>query len=234
MSTTTIDKSASRIRGMFGAIAPTYDLLNHLLSCNVDRYWRWKTTQLVPPDAGIPVLDVCTGTGDLALAYWRRGRGQVPVIGADFCGDMLALARRKAARLGARNVAFVQADAQRLPFADNYFQIVSVAFGLRNISDYQQGLAEMVRVGAARWPDCYSRILTPQSIPGRTAIPLVFSAFAPVYRTATVGHPGVLLPASQRAGVSRRRGVGQRFEADGPGKRLVSAVRFPHCHAVCG
>jgi demethylmenaquinone methyltransferase/2-methoxy-6-polyprenyl-1,4-benzoquinol methylase len=146
MSTTTIDKSASRIRGMFGAIAPTYDLLNHLLSCNVDRYWRWKTTQLVPPDAGIPVLDVCTGTGDLALAYWRRGRGQVPVIGADFCGDMLALARRKAARLGARNVAFVQADAQRLPFADNYFQIVSVAFGLRNISDYQQGLAEMVRV----------------------------------------------------------------------------------------
>jgi len=141
-----LDKSEGRIRRMFGAIAPTYDLLNHLLSCNVDRYWRWKTTQLVPPNGEAPILDVCTGTGDLALAYWRRGQGRVAVIGADFCSEMLTIARRKAGRLRAGNVSFVQADAQRLPFAENQFQIVSVAFGLRNISDFRRGLAEMMRV----------------------------------------------------------------------------------------
>ncbi|MCS7016432.1 MAG: bifunctional demethylmenaquinone methyltransferase/2-methoxy-6-polyprenyl-1,4-benzoquinol methylase UbiE [Gemmatales bacterium] len=144
--TSVLDKSETRIRRMFGTIAPTYDLLNHLLSCQVDRYWRWQTTRLVPPQNDGPILDVCTGTGDLALAYWKAGRKQVPVIGADFASEMLALARRKAARRRARNVVFVQADAQALPFRDNQFQIVSVAFGLRNITDYRRGLAEMVRV----------------------------------------------------------------------------------------
>ncbi|GBD35035.1 Demethylmenaquinone methyltransferase [bacterium HR36] len=146
MSTPLLDKSETRIRRMFGAIAPTYDLLNHVLSCNVDRYWRWKTTRLVPPARKGAILDVCTGTGDLALAYWRAAGGQVNVIGADFCSEMLSLARRKAARKRASNVRFVQADAQNLPFAANQFQIVCVAFGLRNISDYRRGLAEMVRV----------------------------------------------------------------------------------------
>lgn len=146
MTTPLLDKSETRIRQMFGAIAPTYDLLNHLLSCNVDRYWRWKTTRLVPPRNTSPILDVCTGTGDLAFAYWRAGGGRVPVIGADFCGEMLLLAHRKAARRKAVGVQFVQADAQALPFPDNSFQIVSVAFGLRNITNYRRGLAEMVRV----------------------------------------------------------------------------------------
>lgn len=146
MNTSILDKSETRIRRMFGAIAPTYDLLNHLLSCNVDRYWRWKTTRLAPPLNKSPILDVCTGTGDLAFAYWRAGRGLIPVIGADFCSEMLTLARRKGARRLAWNVQFVQADAQALPFAADQFQIVSVAFGLRNIADYRRGLAEMVRV----------------------------------------------------------------------------------------
>src|ERR1700738_166951 len=67
--TTVIDKRETRIRQMFGNIAPRYDLLNHLLSMNIDRYWRWRTTRTVPPQGDEPILDVCTGTGDLALAY---------------------------------------------------------------------------------------------------------------------------------------------------------------------
>ena len=72
-----VDKSGSRVKRMFGQIAPKYDRMNHLLSMNVDRYWRWRTVRRVPPQGTAPILDVCTGTGDLALAYCRRTRGQV-------------------------------------------------------------------------------------------------------------------------------------------------------------
>jgi len=144
---TPVDKSAARVRRMFGEIAGRYDFLNHLLSLNVDRYWRWCTVRKVPPHAGSPVLDVCTGTGDLAIAYYRAGRGQVPVIGADFCHEMLEIGRRKGARYAPpEKLAFVEADAMCLPLASDTYQIVSVAFGLRNIADTDQGLAEMVRV----------------------------------------------------------------------------------------
>jgi demethylmenaquinone methyltransferase/2-methoxy-6-polyprenyl-1,4-benzoquinol methylase len=147
MSATLLDKRESRIRRMFGAIAPSYDLLNHLLSLNVDRYWRWRTTKLVPPQQDGPILDLCTGTGDLALAYDRAARGRVPIIGADFCSPMLDLAEEKTVRQRlADRIRFVQADAQRLPFPDNQFQIVCVAFGLRNVTDTDRGIAEMVRV----------------------------------------------------------------------------------------
>ena len=94
-----------------------------------------------------PILDLCTGTGDLALAYYRASRGTATVIGADFCHEMLALGDRKRERAGINGrVAFVEADAQRLPFPDDHFQIVSVAFGLRNVTDTDRGLAEMARV----------------------------------------------------------------------------------------
>jgi demethylmenaquinone methyltransferase/2-methoxy-6-polyprenyl-1,4-benzoquinol methylase len=147
-----LDKRESRIRGMFGAIAPRYDFLNHLLSLNCDRYWRWRTTRLVPPMVGAPggdapILDVCTGTGDLALAYDRAAGGQVPIIGSDFCLPMLLPARRKAEkRRSLGRITFIEADTQRLPFPDNTFQLTTVAFGLRNVTDTDKGLAEMVRV----------------------------------------------------------------------------------------
>jgi demethylmenaquinone methyltransferase/2-methoxy-6-polyprenyl-1,4-benzoquinol methylase len=142
-----VDKSEARVRKMFGEIAGRYDLLNHLLSLNVDRYWRWRTVRAVRPEGKWPILDLCTGTGDLALAYHRAGGGRSPVIGADFCHEMLALGDQKRQRAGINGqVAFVEADAQRLPFPDNHFQIVSVAFGLRNVTDTDRGLAEMARV----------------------------------------------------------------------------------------
>src|SRR6516225_447280 len=142
-----VDKSAARVREMFGEIAARYDFLNHLLSLGVDRYWRWQTVRRVPPRGDAPVLDVCTGTGDLALAYFRRAKGKVPIVATDFCPEMLVIGRKKGDHAGANGqIMFVEADAQRLPFPDGSFQIASVAFGLRNIADIDGGLREMARV----------------------------------------------------------------------------------------
>ena len=147
MTSSLLDKREARIRTMFGDIARSYDLLNHLLSLNIDRYWRWRTTRLAPPADDGPILDVCTGTGDLALAYDRAAGGRLPVVGADFCRPMLLPARAKALRRGAAaRVRFLEADTQRLPFADDVFQLVTVAFGLRNVTDTDRGIAEMMRV----------------------------------------------------------------------------------------
>jgi demethylmenaquinone methyltransferase/2-methoxy-6-polyprenyl-1,4-benzoquinol methylase len=142
-----VDKRESRIRRMFGDIAPRYDLLNHLLSLNIDRYWRWRTTRLVPPTGTGPILDLCTGTGDLALAYDRAAAGRVPITGADFCHEMLVRAQQKTGKRQASDrVRYLEADAQRLPFPGDTFQITTVAFGLRNVTDTERGLGEMVRV----------------------------------------------------------------------------------------
>lgn len=147
MSGSLLDKRETRIRRMFGNIASRYDLLNHLLSFNVDRYWRWRTTRLAPPAATGPILDVCTGTGDLALAYDRAAGRRLPIIGTDFCRPMLLPAQDKTRRRQANErIRFVEADAQRLPFPDDTFQLTTVAFGLRNVTDPDRGLAEMTRV----------------------------------------------------------------------------------------
>jgi demethylmenaquinone methyltransferase/2-methoxy-6-polyprenyl-1,4-benzoquinol methylase len=114
---------------------------------NVDRYWRWRTVRAVSPVGSAPILDLCTGTGDLALAYCRACRVRTPIVAADFCREMLTVGEQKKRRAGwGDELTFVEADAQHLPFADGYFQIVSVAFGLRNIQDTDRGLREMARV----------------------------------------------------------------------------------------
>jgi len=134
---------------MFGEIAGRYDFLNHLLSLNVDRYWRWQAVRRVPPGPRAKILDLCTGTGDLALAYHRAAGGEAQIIGADFCHEMLEIGRLKAAKAAAdQAITFIEADAQHLPLQSNQFDIVCVAFGLRNVSDTDAGLAEMVRVCA--------------------------------------------------------------------------------------
>jgi demethylmenaquinone methyltransferase / 2-methoxy-6-polyprenyl-1,4-benzoquinol methylase len=142
-----LDKRETKIRSMFNNIAPSYDLLNHLLSCNVDHYWRWRTTRFVPPTGTGPILDLCTGTGDLALAYDRAAAGRVEIVGADFCHEMLIRAEAKAKQRKANErIRFLEADAQHLPFPSDTFQIATVAFGLRNVTDTDKGIAEMVRV----------------------------------------------------------------------------------------
>jgi demethylmenaquinone methyltransferase / 2-methoxy-6-polyprenyl-1,4-benzoquinol methylase len=145
--TTTIDKSGERVQRMFGEIAPHYDRMNHLLSLNIDRYWRRQTVDKLRPTPGEPILDVCTGTGDLALAFHRATQGKSEIVAADFCHEMLEIGRGKQARAGiGSELTFVEADAQNLPFADDRFGIVSVAFGLRNVASTDRGLAEMTRV----------------------------------------------------------------------------------------
>lgn len=134
---------------MFGRIAGRYDFLNHLLSGGVDMWWRRQTVRRVAPAGPLPILDVCTGTGDLALAYDRASGGQTPIIAADFCHEMLAIGRQKARQAGADGrITFIEADTQALPVPSDSFQIVCVAFGLRNVADTDRGLAEMTRVCA--------------------------------------------------------------------------------------
>ncbi len=141
-----IDKSDQRVRRMFASIAPRYDLLNHLLSLNIDRSWRRFTTRKVPPQPGVPVLDCCTGTADLALAYDRTARGRTRVVGTDFCREMLALGQSKVRKHeAASRVVLIEGDTQRLPVPSDTFGVVSVAFGLRNVRDTVRGIDEMIR-----------------------------------------------------------------------------------------
>jgi demethylmenaquinone methyltransferase / 2-methoxy-6-polyprenyl-1,4-benzoquinol methylase len=148
------EADASRqVRDMFTQIAPRYDLLNHLLSLQLDRLWRARVAHrlraiLDRPDA--LALDLCCGTGDLAFSLSRAGRARV--IGADFSHAMLVRARQKSTSLGhsAKNanapMSFFEADALHLPFASGSFDLVTSAFGFRNLANYEEGLKEIQRV----------------------------------------------------------------------------------------
>lgn len=141
------EREAARwVRAMFGRVARRYDLLNHLLSFNADRYWRARTAARLREVLGRPgarVLDLCCGTGDLTIALERvRGAG---VLASDFCHPMLIEAARKFARGGHRSQVF-EADALALPVASASLDCVAVAFGFRNLANYRAGLDEMRRV----------------------------------------------------------------------------------------
>ena len=133
-------KKAGEIRGMFGRIAPRYDLLNRVLSLGRDVSWRRLVSRRVAAARPARVLDVCAGTGDLALAL-----PDGLAAGVDFCLPMLAVARKKAAGRGRRLPLFA-ADALRLPIPNARVDVVTVAFGVRNFEDLEAGLAELVRV----------------------------------------------------------------------------------------
>jgi demethylmenaquinone methyltransferase/2-methoxy-6-polyprenyl-1,4-benzoquinol methylase len=131
---------------MFTAIAPRYDLLNHLLSANVDKLWWRRTARsfaeiLARPDAR--VLDLCCGTGDMAFAL-RRQAPQAEITGADFSHSMLVLACQKNSQ--SHPLMWIEADALQLPFPDQSFDLVTSAFGFRNLADYDAGLREIFRV----------------------------------------------------------------------------------------
>jgi demethylmenaquinone methyltransferase / 2-methoxy-6-polyprenyl-1,4-benzoquinol methylase len=138
--------SAEAVREMFDRIAPRYDLLNHVLSCNIDRVWWWRAARRFRPVLARPearVLDICCGTGDMTLALLRRRpEGGEPVMAGDFSPAMLAMARRK---LPAGRVQIVQADALHLPVDDGSLDLITTAFGFRNLANYQAGLAEFFR-----------------------------------------------------------------------------------------
>lgn len=140
-----VDKSGERVRGMFAEIAPRYDLVNRLLSGGIDVLWRRTTVRRAPPPPVGAILDVCCGTGDLALAYAAAASPDVRLVASDFCRPMLERGEVKGEKAG-RAIEWVEADAMELPFATAEFDLVTVAFGLRNIADTARGLAEMARV----------------------------------------------------------------------------------------
>jgi demethylmenaquinone methyltransferase/2-methoxy-6-polyprenyl-1,4-benzoquinol methylase len=142
-----IDKSPTRIAGMFDAIAPRYDLLNGVLSGGLDRYWRRRAIQSLGFTGVETLLDVCTGTGDVAIAAARARRGAKRVLGLDFAGAMLARALEKtqARQLGTR-VQVVRGDAMHLPVPNNTVDGVTIAFGIRNVAVPEAACAELLRV----------------------------------------------------------------------------------------
>jgi demethylmenaquinone methyltransferase/2-methoxy-6-polyprenyl-1,4-benzoquinol methylase len=139
-------QAAEYVRGMFGGIARRYDLLNHLLSFNLDKQWRRRTVDRVAEIVTSPqarILDLCCGTGDVLIELERRR--QRPAMGADFCHPMLTEAAGKLGRGGLRSRLF-EADGLALPLAGASLDAITIAFGFRNFANYQKGLAEMLRV----------------------------------------------------------------------------------------
>jgi demethylmenaquinone methyltransferase / 2-methoxy-6-polyprenyl-1,4-benzoquinol methylase len=141
------ESAARAVREMFTSIAPRYDLLNHLLSFNIDRLWWWRTARKfdsILKRPGARVLDLCCGTGDMAFALLRRASPASPEItGADFSHAMLHRASEKGRSTALR---WIEADALNLPFPSGHFNLATSAFGFRNLADYDAGLREIARV----------------------------------------------------------------------------------------
>ena len=141
------EAAANAVREMFNTISPRYDLLNHVLSMNVDRFWWWRTARRfrhILRNKDNNVLDLCCGTGDMAFALYRQaGSGGASITGADFARSMLDRAEAKGQ---GKPLRWVEADALKMPFTNGSFQLVTSAFGFRNLADYDAGLREIARV----------------------------------------------------------------------------------------
>jgi demethylmenaquinone methyltransferase/2-methoxy-6-polyprenyl-1,4-benzoquinol methylase len=142
----TTNEQSRRVREMFATISGRYDLLNHLLSGNIDKKWRRlvaKTVYATLPGDEAKILDVACGTGDLSITLLESGKAQV--VGTDFCRPMLEIAASKASRHRFR-IPFIEGDALALPFRDNSFDATTIAFGLRNLTSVEAGFDELLRV----------------------------------------------------------------------------------------
>ncbi|MGC3960471.1 MAG: bifunctional demethylmenaquinone methyltransferase/2-methoxy-6-polyprenyl-1,4-benzoquinol methylase UbiE [Verrucomicrobiota bacterium] len=134
---------AAQVNRLFATIAPRYDFINDLQSLGLHRRWKRRLAQLAEVQPGDRALDLCCGTGDISFALAKCG---ATVTGLDFSKEMLAVAEKRNSSSVVRNPQFQQGDAQKLPFADKTFDIVTVGYGLRNLASWGAGLAEMVRV----------------------------------------------------------------------------------------
>jgi demethylmenaquinone methyltransferase/2-methoxy-6-polyprenyl-1,4-benzoquinol methylase len=161
---------ARRVEDLFATIARRYDLLNDLQSFGLHRLWKRRVTALAAVKAGDRALDLCCGTGDIALALARQG---ADVTGLDFSEKMLEVAAHRLEKSKSGRLKFIQGDAQSLPFPDNSFDAITVGYGLRNLSNLETGLREMVRVAK----------------PGARIVSLDFGKPAnPIWRSLYFGH----------------------------------------------
>ena len=206
---------AHRIKNLFAAIARYYDFLNALLSLKRDKMWRRETVKASDVEPTSKVLDVCTGTGELALAYADKIAAGGSVIGSDFCFEMLVIGDQKLQQpVGAvsnRTTNFLAADTLILPFLDNTFDVVSVGFGIRNVSDLEMGIREMTRVAA----------------PGGRVVILEFTQPAnPLFRGLYYFYFTKILPFVGNL-ISRNKD-------DAYGYLPRSVMKFPDCDALKG
>jgi demethylmenaquinone methyltransferase / 2-methoxy-6-polyprenyl-1,4-benzoquinol methylase len=210
------DKAPARIAGMFDSIAPRYDLLNHLLSAGLDRRWRDRAIETLDLPSGARVLDLCTGTADLAVAAVRHGNGAT-VVGIDFAAVMLQLGLAKVRELGlGRAIRLIRGDATAIPAGAGSFDAATIGFGIRNVAEPERALAEIARVLK---PGARLAILEfgEPSIPGvrtlyawyfRYVLPLV-GRFVSKHRSAYSYLPASVVsfpPPEQFAAIIGRRG----------------------------
>ncbi|MCY3723099.1 bifunctional demethylmenaquinone methyltransferase/2-methoxy-6-polyprenyl-1,4-benzoquinol methylase UbiE [Candidatus Poribacteria bacterium] len=202
--------SEKRIQNLFAAVAYHYDFLNSLLSLRRDRAWRRETVKASGVDLRSKVLDVCTGTGELALAYADKIGAEGFVIASDFCFEMLVIGDEKVERKErGTGTSFLAADTLILPFLDDTFDVVSVGFGIRNVSDLEMGIREMARVAA----------------PGGRVVILEFTQpVNPLFRSLYYFYFTKILPF-----------VGNlisRSQDDAYGYLPRSVMKFPNCEAL--
>jgi len=217
--TQTPQQASEWVRGMFGRIAPRYDLLNHLLSMNIDRYWRARTVSSLAGILALPgaqVLDVCCGTGDLTFAMQSRSQS-ADVFGSDFCHPMLEAAKHKAA-----HCKLFEADALQLPVADASLDLVTTAFGFRNLTNYHSGLLELRRTLKPGGTLAILEFSTPPN-------PLLASAYG-FYSRAILPTIGGMISGSRDAYTYLPESVRKFPDADGLADQMREAgfvnVRF--------
>lgn len=197
---------AGQVRAMFDRIAGIYDLLNSVMTAGLHHRWRARAADLARVGPGSTVLDVATGTGDLALELARRVGGEGQVVGSDFSEAMLELAKAKARRADLAALRFEWADATALPYAAGSFDAATVGFGARNFSDLHRGIAEMARVVRPGGRVVVLEITTPTKPP--------LSIFYRLWFDRMVPRLGRL--AGRLARLTPRRGS-QEIGADGAG-----------------
>ena len=214
----TEEQASAYVRRMFGEVAPKYDTLNHLLSFQVDRYWRSRTVRSVRhilDRSDALVLDICCGTGDLTLAL--RSSARARVLGSDFCHPMLISAMQK----GNARAPFFEADALRLPVPDNSLDLITVAFGFRNLANYERGLIEIKR---ALKPGGTVAILEFSTPPNR-----LFRGFYGFYSAQVLPRVGALISGSKDAYTYLPESVRKFPDAPGLATKMEESG-FSHVH----
>jgi ubiquinone/menaquinone biosynthesis methyltransferase len=197
---------AERVKALFAAIAGRYDLVNDLQSFGLHRYWKRRLIKLAAGMPGEHALDLCCGTGDVAFAFARQG---LQVTGLDFSEEMLSIARRRQTSrdlqgVFARPILFLRGDAQRIPFPDNSFDIVTISYGLRNLADMERGLGEMRRV-ARSGEKCSCWISASRTmLRGARFISVIYGGLFPSWAVSSVATVKPMPISSNLCGITRR------------------------------